>query len=356
MKPQKYGVFIGRFQPLHIGHIDLIYKTLNTIPIEIDKLIILIGSSNLTCSIKNPFSFEEREEMIRAEFKGMEHKIIIHPLRDYFYDELAWIERVKNILDYIVPIKDRELNQIKLIGQYKDKSSYYLKSFPYESSRTKYSILKDKEEQTISAATIRDSLFQDNPRFDLIPESTHGLIQQFLKTEKFKDLKEEYKYIQDYKSSWSASPYNPIFVTVDCVVEYDNKVLLIERREHPGKGKMALPGGFINGNETLEEAAIRELEEETKIISLNPEITPKIVQSLVFDYPERSSRGRVISHTFHLKITNTTLPKIKASDDAKFFTWVDINLLKDQSISSIFHCTDFHEDHYQILEKCFELK
>ena len=55
-------------------------------------------------------------------------------------------------------------------------------------------------------------------------------------------------------------------VTVDCIVfTSDNKVLLIQRKFEPCKGKWAFPGGFMNIDETAEQAVVRELAEETTI-------------------------------------------------------------------------------------------
>ncbi len=73
-------------------------------------------------------------------------------------------------------------------------------------------------------------------------------------------------------------------VTVDCVVLNDNNVLLIKRLNTPFKDHWALPGGFIDIDETLEEAAYRELSEETgvKNICLKP--------FKVYDTPGRDPR------------------------------------------------------------------
>jgi 8-oxo-dGTP diphosphatase len=66
-----------------------------------------------------------------------------------------------------------------------------------------------------------------------------------------------------------STTYKKPSVTVDCVVfgldEEDLKIILIERDLEPFKGKWALPGGFVNIDETLEAAAMRELQEETGV-------------------------------------------------------------------------------------------
>ena len=86
-------------------------------------------------------------------------------------------------------------------------------------------------------------------------------------------------------------------LTVDCVVfgldEQDLKVLLIERDLEPFKGKWALPGGFVRMDEDLEQAARRELREETGLEGVFLE------QLYTFGDPGRDPRGRVVSVAYY---------------------------------------------------------
>merc|ERR1711991_436941 len=105
-----------------------------------------------------------------------------------------------------------------------------------------------------------------------------------------------------------------IKVAVDTVVfGYDKKglsVLLIERKSPDGKKKWALPGGFVEVNEDLLDAAKRELKEETNL-SLT-----YLKQFETFGAVDRDKRGRVISIA-HLVLINKSKRSIKAGDDAK---------------------------------------
>lgn len=105
-------------------------------------------------------------------------------------------------------------------------------------------------------------------------------------------------------------------VTTDCVVfGYDKdemKVLLIERGGEPFKGMWAIPGGFLNMNETAEEGARRELREETGLE------VKDIKQLHCFSDPRRDPRGRTISIAF---TASTELKAIKAGDDASKARW-----------------------------------
>lgn len=116
-----------------------------------------------------------------------------------------------------------------------------------------------------------------------------------------------------------------IAVTVDAVIFCRNedllKILLIRRKKEPFKNQWALPGGFLEKNETLEEAAIRELEEETGLK------VEKLQQVKAFGDPGRDPRGRTISIVFLGKIDKEI--QVHGNDDAKDAKWFDMNDLPD---------------------------
>ena len=92
------------------------------------------------------------------------------------------------------------------------------------------------------------------------------------------------------------------------------RVLLVERGGHPFLGQLALPGGFANEREPVEETAARELEEETGVHSLPMELIG------VFSRPGRDPRGWVVSAAFGAVITGGDLP-VRAGDDAASAQW-----------------------------------
>ncbi|MCI0681173.1 MAG: NUDIX hydrolase [Gemmataceae bacterium] len=106
-------------------------------------------------------------------------------------------------------------------------------------------------------------------------------------------------------------------VTVDVVVltkERRPRVLLIQRKRPPFAGAWALPGGFIDMDETLEESARRELVEETGIQ------VGKLAAIGVFGDPGRDPRGRTISVVYLARV-NVNQVKPSAADDAKAAAW-----------------------------------
>src|ERR671923_966332 len=102
-------------------------------------------------------------------------------------------------------------------------------------------------------------------------------------------------------------------LTVDCVVfgfdEGELKVLLIERGLEPFKGRWALPGGFVRLDETLDEAARRELEEETGLRNIFLE------QLYTFGAVDRDPRERVVSVAYYA-LVNLRDHDVHAASDA----------------------------------------
>ncbi|MDX9932630.1 MAG: NUDIX hydrolase [Bacteroidales bacterium] len=114
-------------------------------------------------------------------------------------------------------------------------------------------------------------------------------------------------------------------VTVDAavLVKKDDKlsILLIERKHDPFKGCYALPGGFVDEDETLENAIARELQEETNLTLSN------LQQFRAYSRPDRDPRGRTISVIF-ISILNT-FPDAVAGDDAAAVKWFPLNQLPE---------------------------
>lgn len=107
-------------------------------------------------------------------------------------------------------------------------------------------------------------------------------------------------------------------VTVDIVLLTDvfphPKVLLIRRKNPPFEDLWALPGGFLEMDETLEESALRELNEETNISDV------ELTQVGTFGHPDRDPRGRVITIAY-VGIINSEQQKAVAGSDAAEVAW-----------------------------------
>ncbi len=114
-----------------------------------------------------------------------------------------------------------------------------------------------------------------------------------------------------------------ISVTTDCVIFLKTgeelKILLVKRKKEPFKDSWALPGGFLEDEERLEEGAKRELREETGLV------VSKLEQLHTFGTPGRDPRGRTISICFFGEISSEET--VKAGDDAADAQWFTLNQL-----------------------------
>ena len=128
---------------------------------------------------------------------------------------------------------------------------------------------------------------------------------------------------EEFLASYDASKFERPSVTVDMVIFCENKVLLIKRANHPFIDTWALPGGFVEPNETCEQAATRELMEETGVRAY-----PK--QLKVYSDPKRDPRTRIITVAFTQVLEK--MPKTAAGDDAADAKWFNITFLADGSV------------------------
>jgi len=97
------------------------------------------------------------------------------------------------------------------------------------------------------------------------------------------------------------------WLTVDAVMVRGQRIVLVRRRNPPFEGRLALPGGFVESGETVEEAVVREVREETGLRA-------NVVRLLgVYSDPGRDPRGHTVSAVFELGIRGG---KLKGGDDA----------------------------------------
>ena len=329
-------VFIGRFEPFHHGHRAVIERALTLA----SRVIVLVGSANKPRTNRNPWNAHEREVMILESFPESRDRILVRPLRDHLYNETQWVTEVQRI----VHAASEGSQKVGLIGYSKDRTSYYLKSFP------QWKLVEAPNVEGVSATELRHSLFlmDEDPGQRLLlkaglPDPVFEMLMAFRTRPQFQQLRKEFAFIRDYRKGWEAAPYAPTFVTVDAVVVHSGHVLLVRRKAEPGKGLLALPGGFLNQDETIQDAAIRELKEETRIKLPEPVLRGSIRGMHVFDHPERSQRGRTITHAFHFDFPSGELPPVRGADDAEKARWYPTSEALDLEES-------FFEDHYHIVE------
>ena len=348
-------VFIGRFQPFHLGHKSIVDRALQ----QADSVLLFVGSANVSRSVKNPFTYEERCDMITACYpdETSADRLRIRPLNDVLYNDTAWIASVQASVmaealaaangDASVHLHGLKDFRIGLIGHMKDSTGYYQKMFPeWASLDVQHSY------GTFGSTHIRNDYFRPSPMLPnaICPEPVVDWLHDFRLTPEFAGLVEEKNYIDDYREQWKSAPYPPVFVTVDAVVIQSGHILLVERGEQPGRGLKALPGGFVNQDERLRAAAIRELREETRISDAKGELPPAMLGSFiedrktrVFDNPDRSGRGRTITHAYLFNCPERKkLFRVSGADDARHAAWYELGTLDPR---------EFFEDHWAIIQE-----
>lgn len=343
MQPYDAAILIGRFQPVHNGHLALLRAALA----QARQVIVILGSAHQARTPRNPFTWQERADMLRAALPEAERsRMALLPVRDY-YDEPRWAEAVRQAVAAHLPADAR----IALVGHFKDDTSGYLRSFPG------WPLVRMPRQGQFDATPVRDAYLGAAPGAlepalaaltGQLPASTRDWLARFAQTPDYAALQEEWRVLRDYRASWANAPYPPVFVTVDAVLRCQDQVLLIRRAHAPGKGLWALPGGFLEPYDTLWQSCLRELAEETLLQLPEAQLRAALRGVQVFDHPQRSQRGRVITHAFCFDLGDTPLPAVEGGDDAAHAQWVALADLPAME-------AQFHDDHWQILGHFFPL-
>lgn len=336
-----YLVFVGRFQPYHIGHHIIITEALT----KAKRVIIGIGSADQPRDGKNPWFAEERETMIRACFTEAENdRIFCFTVQDHLYNNSRWFESVQNSVDTI-----RGCNETKigLVGHKKDPTSWYLDEFP------QWDYIEMPNYKGYNSTDIRDVYFRSDidsevmqRQLSKMPQAAANYMEQFAATAAYDYVVKEEQFIDYHNDLWKDSPFPVSFNCADSAVIQSGHILLIKRGKSPGLDQWALPGGYIEIAETPQAASQRELREETRLKVADPVLRGSQFATHIFDHPNRSRRGRIYSHAFGYELNpGYDLPKVKGSDDAKDAKWFTFAEAKSVEMRR-----QMFEDHYSIVE------
>lgn len=320
------AVVVGRFQPLHEGHLALVRRALDLAP----RCVLVLGSAHQARTPKAPFSDEERAAMWHEALPAAwRPRVQLLPLRDDSRPA-RWL----HCLQRAVP------GRVVLVGGAGDDPcrawQHALPGWAFEPVPT----VPDAD-----SAALRDALFEGSLAAATgLPAAMRAFLQRWQAgAPALPALTEEWQQLRAYRAAWAAAPYPPVFVTVDAVVSCAGHVLLIRRAHAPGRGLHAVPGGFIEPRETALQSALRELAEETHLAVPVDELQQALHAQAVFDDPERSQRGRTITHAFHFELGERPLPAVRADDDAQSVEWVPLAALRGIE-------DRFHDDHFLMLD------
>lgn len=268
----KRALFLGRFNPYHKGH-DSVTKEMDRNK-SIDEIIIGIGSTQLQHTFENPFTADEREEMIRRslDLKKPYHIVRIEDLND----SNKWFSLVEKVCP--------EFNLVYT-------GNPWVRNIFEERG---HEVIKPEHSNDVSATMIRSLMHAGKEYSHLIPAGTNYVINKINGVNRIQHIS------------------RPIRVTTDLIIDYkDQGIVLIKRAHEPYQDFWAIPGGHVeSGKETLEECAVREAREETSLDIKKEDL--KFV--MLGSDPDRDPRGHYITAVYYAKVNDGNL---KADDDAK---------------------------------------
>ncbi len=362
-KQYDFAVYIGRFQPIHNGHLACIRQALSSAR----RVIVVVGSIGRARDIRHAWTFSERESMIRASLSEADlERIQIVGVRDFIYSEERWLEHVQETVDKVIYTdqweKDFSLESpsVCMVGHKRDHTSDYIDAFP-QWDKIAVDELFDQGGSQISATGVREAYYKaiaqlaengDQANGDKVierlselpvPASVTQWMASFATSVNPLDarrLSEEWLFVQKYKSQYDGLKYPVIQQTVDAVVVVSGHILLVRRGAMPGKGMWALPGGFIEENERSIDAMVRELREETRLKLPEKVIRGSVKAQERYDEPMRSTRGRTITEAFLVRLPAQSLPEVRGGSDAnkaKWFTLAEFERMEDQLFEDHFH-------------------
>jgi len=362
--------FIGRFQPFHNGHKAVVDEALT----KAEKVALVIGSDQQPRYARNPWTTQERIDMITAVYPDEVASGRLHfcPQVDHTYNLDRWIGGIQSSAVTVA----QKTHNMGIIGHSKDASSFYLKAFPtwenieaanvegINATDIRKDYLENEDWQTRWSEKLPEEVlhwledWQDSTGFEQVAQE-HALLKKYKKQfirPSDKEIRKfavnngmadyisaDVKMLNDFADAYCPK-YPPVFYTADAVVVQAGHILLVKRGGFPGQGLWALPGGFVNETEDSRVAAIRELREETRLAVPQPVLNGSITESREFSDPYRSQRGRTVTMAYKFELSDNNgggLPKVKGADDAVKAVWVPISELRRDKM---------FEDHYDIIE------
>lgn len=305
------AVIIGRFTPLHNGHVAMIQKATQ----EHDKVLILVGSPNKLPDFKLPFPVETRAAAVKAMFPDA----VVKSIPDVPSD-MEWVADVSSRMLTM----EEDPMQITMYCGDKDQK-FYRENF--------LSPVVALDSSGVSATMVRELMYHGNweDAYDLVPKVTEELLKSWTLTDAFLTLKDEYfacvsKKKTDFRNHAFSNPVEPV---AHAVVIKDSKVLVGLRNGSRGKGQWALPGGYMNHDETSRAAALRELKEETGLDLLACHRAAEVAFAVEENLNDLSTRTVGLNYMYLLEDD----VELTAGDDFDEVKWVPLkDILEDKEL------------------------
>ncbi|MBN2142482.1 nicotinamide-nucleotide adenylyltransferase [Candidatus Woesearchaeota archaeon] len=303
----KRGIYIGRFQPFHNGHLSVV-RAMDSAP-DLDELVIGIGTSQVGHIAYNPFTAEERKMMIDASLTKAEDPVkpysvvYIPDINDY----PRWVGHVESL----TPRFEVVYSGNTIVKELFEEKGYEVRPIEMKID--------------ISATRVREMMIRGEDWKRFVPEGACQVIDGLGGEQRLRGI---------------VSRYNQVSVTADVIVNYkDQGIVYIRRKHEPFKGEWALPGGHAEPDEPIEATAARELMEET-----NLEVPVDRLKLLgVYSTPGRDPRG-----PYHTTVFYTSVDKgeLKAKDDA-----LEIKVFQETPPKLAFDHHKIMKDYYKARHK-----
>jgi len=164
------GLYVGRFQPFHLGHLEAIKKILE----EIEELVAVIGSAQYSHTMENPFTAGERLVMIRSaleEARLDSARVWVVPVPDVHL-HMMWVSAVKGYTPKFEIVYSNESLTKRLFTE----AGYKVKGIPYY------------ERQFYSSTVVRDKMLLDESWRTLVPKSVADFIAEIDGVNRLRDL------------------------------------------------------------------------------------------------------------------------------------------------------------------------
>lgn len=340
----KNWVYIGRFQPFHNGHLDVLHQIIDKMDKNVDAITLVLGSSD-SGSPRNPLDSMTRYEMIQSILDNDSYiaenrvrcRILVDSIHDSPYNWTMFGKWLQSQLCLHMPLCDNILCGMEYIKEY--------------ANLVGVSYWQATENVHIHATQIRQAFVENDTEFlkanlpagIFADKYLHARIHEQIVNARNLQL----KYIKDLNPKYAS-----VYKTVDNIVLCGGHILFVVRKDN---GKYALPGGFQDPTDlSAQKAAERELMEETGLDS--SDWTPSASKN--FDAPFRDPRSseKVNAETtaFLYRINPKyllspngvmvpQLPKVVGQDDAADAVWVRLNEVCGYPENR------FHADHKKII-------
>jgi bifunctional NMN adenylyltransferase/nudix hydrolase len=305
------GLLFGSFQPILQSHVETILDALE----RCARLIVALDGLGSPPSIRRPWLCAQRKAQIRLALPDIAgQRVTFIGLRDHLYRPDRWVRELRAQ----VAATGADPDAVALVATQDDAELLARRGF---GARLRLDPVACPDPATEAAARADYLRGGDDWRAVVAPAMAAGL-DAFRTGPGMARLTEEQAWVDRLTDAWAAAPYPPIFVTADAVVVAQGHILLVQRKNAPAKNLWALPGGFVEQGETVAEAALRELVEETGIAVPLDALRRAVRDAEVFDSPERSVRGRTITHGLFIDLGDAgPLPAVRVGDDAGAAAW-----------------------------------